>query len=76
MNAYELAEKLETCCLVSWGECTPEDYDTDIWTKMRSASMLRQQQEEIERLKSLVDSLFGGLETSLQLNKELIKKEH
>ena len=50
MNANELADKLEKCCLVSWGECTHEDYDTDIWTKMKSATMLRQQQAEIEAL--------------------------
>ena len=51
MNANELADKLEKCCLVSWGECNHEDYDTDIWTKMKSATMLRQQQAEIEALK-------------------------
>ena len=51
MNANELADKLEKCCLVSWGECTHEDYDTDIWAKMKCASMLRQQQAEIEALK-------------------------
>jgi hypothetical protein len=53
MNANELADKLEKCCLVSWGECTHEDYDTDIWTKMKSATMLRQQQEEIEYWKEM-----------------------
>jgi hypothetical protein len=52
MNANELADKLEKCCLVSWGECNHEDYDTDIWTKMKSATMLRQQQAEIEALKA------------------------
>ena len=52
MNANELADKLEKCCLVSWGECTHEDYDTDIWAKMKCASMLRQQQAEIEELKT------------------------
>ena len=52
MNANELADKLEKCCLVSWGECNHEDYDTDIWTKMKSATMLRQQQAEIEELKT------------------------
>ena len=51
MDANELADKLEKCCLVSWGECTHEDYDTDIWAKMKCASMLRQQQAEIEALK-------------------------
>ena len=51
MNANELADKLEKCCLVSWGECTHEDYDTDIWAKMKCASMLRQQQAEIEALR-------------------------
>lgn len=51
MNAKQLADKLEECCLVSWGECTREDYDTDVWTKMQSASMLREQQQEITRLK-------------------------
>jgi len=51
MNANELADKLEKCCLVSWGECNHEDYDTDIWTKMKSATMLRQQQEQINNLK-------------------------
>ena len=49
MNANELADELEKCCLVSWGECTHEDYDTDIWTKMKSATMLRQQQAELDR---------------------------
>ena len=51
MNANKLADELEKCCLVSWGECNHEDYDTDIWTKMKSATMLRQQQAEIEALK-------------------------
>ena len=48
-TANELADKLEKCCLVSWGECTHEDYDTDIWTKTKSATMLRQQQAELDR---------------------------
>ena len=56
MNANELADKLEKCCLVSWGECNHEDYDTDIWTKMKSATMLRQQQAEIEALKQIIDA--------------------
>jgi len=55
MNANELADKLEKCCLVSWGECNHEDYDTDIWTKMKSATMLRQQQAEIEALKARIE---------------------
>ena len=50
MNANELADKLEKCCLVSWGECTHEDYDTDIWTKMKSATMLRQLQADLSDL--------------------------
>ena len=56
MNANELADKLEKCCLVSWGECNHEDYDTDIWTKMKSATMLRQQHAEIEALKQIIDA--------------------
>ena len=57
MNANELADKLEKCCLVSWGECNHEDYDTDIWTKMKSATMLRQQKAEIEALKQNIGQL-------------------
>ena len=72
MNANELADKLEKCCLVSWGECNHEDYDTDIWTKMKSATMLRQQQEQIENLKQwekrqldVIESLKLQLHTTL-----------
>jgi hypothetical protein len=54
MNANELADKLEKCCLVSWGECNHEDYDTDIWTKMKSATMLRQQQAKLEKSQELL----------------------
>jgi hypothetical protein len=61
MNANELADKLEKCCLVSWGECNHEDYDTDIWTKMKSATMLRQQQAEIERLIGAEPITYGML---------------
>lgn len=72
MNANELADKLEKCCLVSWGECNHEDYDTDIWTKMKSATMLRQQQEQINNLKQwekrqldVIESLKLQLHTTL-----------
>ena len=62
MNANELADKLEKCCLVSWGECNHEDYDTDIWTKMKSATMLRQQQAEIEKWTDQYQRLNENLE--------------
>jgi erythromycin esterase-like protein len=51
MNANELAEKLLQNNLVSWGKCTPEDHDNAIWTNEQAATMLRQQQAEIEALK-------------------------
>jgi hypothetical protein len=52
MNANELADKLLKNNLVSWGKCTPEEHDTSVWTNDQAATMLRQQQAEIEDLKS------------------------
>ena len=74
MNANELADELEKCCLVSWGECTHEDYDTDIWTKMKSATMLRQQQAEIEALKAgKIRAYDNGVEDGRKPNTNPVK---
>jgi len=51
MNANELADKLLQNNAVSWGKCTPEEHDIAVWTNEQAASMLRQQQAEIEALK-------------------------
>ena len=53
MNANELADKLLQNNAVSWGNCTPEDYDTAVWTNEQAATMLRQQQAEIAELKHI-----------------------
>ena len=81
MNANELADKLEKCCLVSWGECNHEDYDTDIWTKMKSATMLRQQQEQINNLKQWEKRQLDLIETQQAEIEELktcliVEQEH
>jgi hypothetical protein len=63
MNANELADKLLQNNLVSWGKCTSEDHDTAVWTNEQASTMLRQQQAEIEALKSelrLIDELVTG----------------
>ena len=57
MNANELANLLE---VDSWYKLV---------TREEIAAMLRQQQAEIEALKKTIESLFGGLESSLALNK-------
>jgi hypothetical protein len=82
MNASELADKLEKCCLVSWGECTHEDYDTDIWTKMKSATMLRQQEKELTEaghmigvLREYISDLKNGLDSSINLNKAQAERQ-
>jgi predicted RNase H-like nuclease (RuvC/YqgF family) len=81
MNASELADKLEKCCLVSWGECTHEDYDTDIWTKMKSATMLRQQQVEIDRLNYDLEGFkqnffVSGFHLQIKMaNEQLVKQQ-
>ena len=81
MNANEMADKLEKCCLVSWGECNHEDYDTDIWTKMKSATMLRQQQEQINNLKQWEKRQLDLIETQQVEIEELktcliVEQEH
>jgi hypothetical protein len=51
MNANELADKLLENNAVSWGDCTYEQHDNDKYFKTEAATMLRQQQAEIEALK-------------------------
>jgi hypothetical protein len=51
MNANEIADKLLKNNLVSWGKCTPEEHDTSVWTNDQAATMLRQQQDELDALK-------------------------
>ena len=60
MNANELADALQE---------TEPYYSTDYKLFDKAATMLRQQQAEIEALKKTIESLFGGLESSLALNK-------
>jgi len=57
MNANELADLLE---VDSWYKLV---------TREEITTMLRQQQDEIDALKKTIESLFGGLESSLALNK-------
>ena len=57
MTADELADKLIENNSVSWGSCTHEQHDNDKYFKEQAATMLRQQQAEIEQLKALVISL-------------------
>jgi hypothetical protein len=63
MNANELADELEN------GAQRAEDHATIAIRVTKAATMLRQQQAEIEALKKTIESLFGGLESSLALNK-------
>ena len=51
MNALQLADKLLKNNLVSWGKCTPEEHDMSVWVNEQAATMLRQQQAEIEALR-------------------------
>ena len=53
MNANELADKLLENNAVSWGDCTYEQHDNDKYFKTEAATMLRQQQEEIEYWKEM-----------------------
>jgi hypothetical protein len=57
MTANELADKLTESNSVSWGSCTHEQHDNDKYFKEQAATMLRQQQAEIEQLKALAISL-------------------
>jgi hypothetical protein len=50
MTANELADKLIESNSVSWGSCTHEQHDNDKYFKEQAATMLRQQQAEIEAL--------------------------
>ena len=52
MTANELADKLIESNSVSWGSCTHEQHDNDKYFKEQAATMLRQQQAEIEALKT------------------------
>jgi hypothetical protein len=54
MNANELADKLLENNAVSWGNCTYEQHDNDKHFKTEAATMLRQQQAEIEALKQIL----------------------
>ena len=54
MTANELADKLENNT-VSWGDCTHEQHDNDKYFKEQAVTMLRQQQEEIEALKNIIN---------------------
>ena len=72
MNANELSDKLLKNNLVSWGKCTPEEHDMSVWTNEQAATMLRQQQEQINNLKQwekrqldLIESLELQLHTTL-----------
>ena len=47
----QLADKLVESNSVSWGSCTHEQHDNDKYFKEQAATMLRQQQAEIEALK-------------------------
>ena len=55
MNANELADKLLENNAVSWGDCTYEQHDNDKYFKTEAATMLRQQQEEIEYWKEMFE---------------------
>jgi hypothetical protein len=50
MTANELADALVESNSVSWGSCTHEQHDNDKYFKEKAATMLRQQQSEIEAL--------------------------
>ena len=51
MTTNELADRLMESNSVSWGSCTHEQHDNDKYFKEQAATMLRQQQAEIEALK-------------------------
>ena len=56
MNANELADKLEECAKINFFiDCTYEQYDDDKDIKLEAATMLRQQQSEIEALLKFID---------------------
>ena len=54
MTANELADKLIENNSVPWGSCTHEQHDNDKYFKEQAATMLRQQQSEIEALKKAI----------------------
>jgi hypothetical protein len=59
MTANELADKLIESNSVSWGSCTHEQHDNDKYFKEQAATMLRQQAQEIEALKKIVEDTIG-----------------
>jgi hypothetical protein len=76
MNAYELADQVEM-----WGEDLLALNMKGGIPVVQGAKMLRQQadliaglEEENERLYEAMERAFEGLESSLQLNKALLKE--
>ena len=62
----QLADKLVESNSVSWGSCTHEQHDNDKYFKEQAATMLRQQQAEIEALKRHRNRLETLAEQMLQ----------
>ena len=60
MTANELADELVESNSVSWGSCTHEQHNNDKYFKEQAATMLRQQQAEIEALKQQYE-LYGAV---------------
>lgn len=63
MNAYELADEV----MEHYKAELPRGFNVN-WMK-ETATMLRQLQTENDALRKTVDSLFAGLESSINLNK-------
>jgi len=75
MNANELADEL----LEDLKEIDLFNVDSDMYGNRQHyieqlESVVRQQQAEIEALKKTIESLFGGLESSLALNKAQVER--
>ena len=76
MNANELADEL----LEDLKEIDLFNVDSDMYGNRQHyieqlESVVRQQQAEIEALKKTIESLFGGLESSLALNKAQVERK-
>ena len=72
MNANELADKLEECAKINFFiDCTYEQYDDDKYFKTEAATMLRQQQEQINNLKQWEKRQLDVIEALKAENKQL-----
>ena len=80
MNAYELAEQAEGLAYeipADWSSGEPKNVATDIAAMLRQqADRIAELEKENELLHKAMNDAFNGLESSLELNKVLLKEKN